>query len=56
MAEQKVIKYAELSAECDISVTEALRRYFVGQAPAQPVEATKPEENAQRRKEDDSDH
>ena len=54
MAEQKTIKYAELTAECDISVTEALRRFF-GDNPA-PVRAEvpeKPENDGKRRKEDD---
>ena len=53
MEEKKVIKYAELSADCEISVTEALRRYFSGQPT--PAAEKQPEET-QRRKEDDTDH
>ncbi len=53
MAEEKVIKYAELSADCEISVTEALRRFFGGQAaPITPEQ----EDQSQRRKEDDTDN
>jgi len=54
MAEEKVIKYAELSADCEISVTEALRRYFSGQST--PAAEKQPDDNSQRRKEDDTDH
>lgn len=54
MAEQKTIKYAELTAECDISVTEALRRFFGGNpAPVRAEVPEKPENDGKRRKEDD---
>ena len=56
MTEHKTIKYAELTAECDISVTEALRRFFGGQpAPVRAESAEKPENDGQGRKEDDGD-